>query len=93
METPENATIPVTPAGKDYIEALHKFEVLPRGDDAQLDGQVDEILRALHVALAGGQVNVEIADRGTSAIAEELDGLLAAAVNETKLVHPNIAYF
>jgi hypothetical protein len=83
-QEPQPVTIDVAPAGKTYLEALEEYGMLQgeHGNQTVHDEAV-ECLTALHHALGGGQVRVEIVQPGADSVVSHLETTLQAALAET----------
>lgn len=87
MTDSEPVQTPVAPSAKAYLDALNRYQLL-HGDigDQAIGDQAKEVLRALHVVLAGGSVRVEIEEQGAVSIVDELERALMAALEETNAI-------
>jgi hypothetical protein len=71
-----------------YLEALYGaglIQVTTRGT-VSLDPDVADLVKAIHVVLAGGKVSVKARGKGNAAIARDLDRKLARAVKSASLL-------
>ena len=83
-ESIEPVAVYVSPATSDYLQALEDLGLLT-GDPGERSFTQDvlDTLIALHNALAGGHVSVQITESGTESVVQDLNNKLEAALRET----------
>lgn len=90
--TPIQYTIPL--AALKYMLRLNERGLIegPIGDQ-HLSAEVDAIIRALHVVLAGGEVKIEITERGDPDLVRQLDTMLEDAHKASNEINAKAGYY